>query len=282
MNHPKVSVLMPVYKTNPEHLKSAIESILNQTFKDFEFVIVDDCPKDDREKIIKSFNDDRIRYVKNKTNLGITPSRNRLIDMARGEYLAVFDHDDISLPDRLEEQVKVLDTHPEIGVVGCYVERFPDTKTARYPEQNQDIEFYLMQGCAIAHTGAMIRKSALGEIRYEEEFTPCEDYRLWCQLIGKTKFYNIPKVLVKYRWYEGNTSKKQSKKMADATKNIHTWVRSKHFALWEKVCTKAPHLVRLKLFGIIPCGKFTQKGNKRNGLLKYIPFVSIKSKLEVK
>ena len=84
---------MPVYKTNEAHLREAIESILNQTFTDFEFLILDDCPDDDREAIVKSYKDKRIKYSKNDKNLGITPSRNKLIEMSQGEYLAVFDHD---------------------------------------------------------------------------------------------------------------------------------------------------------------------------------------------
>ena len=91
---PKVSVLMPIYKTNEKYLKEAISSILNQSYTDFEFLILDDCPEDTREEIVKSFKDKRIKYFKNERNLGITPSRNKLIDMAKGEYLAVFDHDD--------------------------------------------------------------------------------------------------------------------------------------------------------------------------------------------
>ena len=118
---PKVSVLMPLYKTNECFLREAIESILNQTFTDFEFLILDDCPEDSRERIVQSYKDKRIKYSKNEHNLGITPTRNKLIDMAKGEYLAIFDHDDISLPTRLEKEVKYLDENPDVGVVGTKV-----------------------------------------------------------------------------------------------------------------------------------------------------------------
>ena len=279
---PKVSVLMPVYKTNPQYLKEALQSVLNQTFTDFELLILDDCPEDDREAVVKSFKDQRIQYLKNDKNIGITPTRNKLIELARGEYLAVMDHDDIALPERFSEQVKVLDAHPDIGVVGCWVERFPNIKVAKYPENNSEIEQYLMQGCAIAHTAAMIRKSALGNMRYEEIFSPSEDYRLWCKLIGRTHFYNVPKVLMKYRWYKGNTSKSQADKMSSATTAIRHFVRTKHPEIWKEVCTNAPHLVRMKLFGFIPFGRFIQKGNRKKGILKYLPFIVTKMKLEVK
>lgn len=280
---PKVSVLVPIYKTNPDYLKEAIQSILNQTFADFELLILDDCPEDTREEVVKSFQDKRIKYFKNEQNLGITPSRNKLIDLAQGEYLAIMDHDDVALPERFEEEVKVLDTHPEIGVVSSWVERFPNKKRIfKNPENNDEIEQYLMQWCVIAHTAAMIRKSILDNIKYEEEFSPCEDHALWGRLIGKTKFYNIQKVLMKYRWHESNTSITQSDKMDKATRAIYGFIRKAHPDIWKKVCENAPHTVRMKLFGFIPFGRFIQKGDKRKGILKYFPFITTKMKLEKK
>ena len=131
MPTPKISVLMPVYKTDKRHLKEAIESILQQTFSDFEFLILDDCPEDSREDVVKSFNDKRIKYFKNEKNLGITKARNKLIDMAKGEYLAVFDHDDLSMPTRFEKQVQFLDENADCGVVGCNIESFPQKRLGK-------------------------------------------------------------------------------------------------------------------------------------------------------
>ncbi len=105
MKTPKVSVLMPLYKTNEAYLREAIDSVLNQTYTDFELILLDDCPTDTREHVVCTYNDERIRYLKNERNLGITPSRNKLLDLARGEYIAVMDHDDISHPERFAKQV---------------------------------------------------------------------------------------------------------------------------------------------------------------------------------
>lgn len=108
INNPKVSVLTPIYNTDPEYLRERIESILNQTFSDFEFLILNDSPDNNEiEKIVLECakKDKRIKYSKNDYNMGITPSRNKLLEMANGEYLAIFDHDDISLPKRLEKEV---------------------------------------------------------------------------------------------------------------------------------------------------------------------------------
>ena len=116
----KISVLMPVYNTPENYLREAVESILAQTCADFEFLILNDASTDDNvEKVINSYDDKRIRYWQNDRNLGISLSRNKLIGLSRGEYLAVFDHDDVSLPERLEKQAAFLDAHPEVGVVAA-------------------------------------------------------------------------------------------------------------------------------------------------------------------
>ncbi|MBQ7633246.1 MAG: glycosyltransferase [Alphaproteobacteria bacterium] len=202
---PKVSVLMPVYNTPENYLKEAIESILNQTYTDFEFLILDDCPEQSVENIVKSYKDKRIIYAKNLHNMGISATRNKLLSMSRGEYIAVMDHDDIALPERFAKEVAFLDSHPEIGVVGTWYERFPRTKIKKRYIINSQIERDLMYNCSILHPSAMIRKSVLtvNNIHYESEFSPAEDYRLWTRLIGKTKFANIPEVLQKYREYVG-------------------------------------------------------------------------------
>ncbi len=275
---PKISVLMPVYKTNERYLREAIESVLAQTVTDFEFLILDDCPADDRESIVKSYRDPRIKYVKNERNLGITPSRNKLIDMAKGEYLAVFDHDDVSLPARFEKQVAYLDAHPKCGVVGSFAERFPKTKRLQYPIEDRKIKEYLMFGCAVLHPASMLRRSVLGALRYEEKFSPAEDYALWCRLMEKTNFHNIPEVLFKYRDHETNTSKLQSQKMARATSLIHSFVRKDHPTLWAHVQKECDFWVFIRLFGLIQIKKRRQKGMALPWYLAKNPFLKIKMK----
>lgn len=227
---PKVSVLMPVYKTPEIYLREAIESILSQTFTDFEFLIVDDCPEWPVGKIVRTYKDKRIKYMQNPKNLGISQTRNKLMNMAKGEYLAIMDHDDISLPTRFEKEVNFLDSHPDVGVVGSWYERFPNTKIKKRFVINSQIERDLMYNCSILHPSSMIRKSTIlnNNISYQEKFSPAEDYALWCSLIGKTKFANIPEVLQKYRNYAQNTSKVQAKKMKEAYKKIHQMLEQKY------------------------------------------------------
>ena len=117
---PKVSVLMAVYNTKEQYLREAIESVLAQTFKDFEFILLDDASSDiNVKKTIESYSDKRIKYLCNEVNLGIADTRNKLIDLANGEYLAVMDHDDVSLPMRLQKEVDYL-----LKLKYCYTNEF--------------------------------------------------------------------------------------------------------------------------------------------------------------
>ena len=249
----KVSVLMPVYKTNEQYLREAIESILNQTFTDFEFLILDDCPNDTRERIVKSYKDKRIKYSINEKNLGISASRNKLIEMAKGEYLAVFDHDDISYPERFEKEVKYLDEHKDVGVVSSWINIIPKNKIVKRPEEDCEIKICLTNWCSVVHSASMIRKSVLidNNIRYEEEFSPAEDWALWCRLIDVTNFHNIPEPLLNYRMHESNTSKTQSDKMDKASLMVESIVKTNYPHLNLAYNLRATHIFKTLLFGRI-------------------------------
>ncbi len=282
---PKVSVLMPVYKTNEQFLREAIESILNQTFTDYEFLILDDCPTDDREAIIKSYKDKRIKYFKNKANMGITPSRNKLIEMASGDYLAIFDHDDMSLPERFAKQVAYLDTHPECGVVGCKLERMSDNKVSDYPTNDHDIKLALMRGCVINHPSSMIRKSVLTDnhINYEAEFSPSEDYALWCRLIPYTQFHNLnDEVLFRYRDHANNTSHLQSDKMKNVTFSIWSFVKAVNPTLYDEFLLKATHITKILFLGIPFLTKITRGQRTVWYLFGCIPVIKIKSIIKLR
>lgn len=253
---PRVSVLTPIYNTNPAHLREMIESILNQTFTDFEFLILNDSPENKEiEKIVKSYKDKRIKYIKNDKNMGISASRNKLLDISSGEYVAIFDHDDISVPTRLEQQVDFLDKNPHIGVVSGFLQNFGDNDIVRpTPENDSDIKIAMTENCSVWHTAAMIRKSVLvnNDIKYEEYYSPCEDYRLWMRLMGITKFHNLQTVLVKYRVFGNQTSARQNARM----KMLHRTIRMdmiNRFPAYRNAAVKlgiTGTRFRLRLFGI--------------------------------
>lgn len=279
---PKVSVLMPVYKTNPQHLREAVDSILAQTFKDFEFLILDDCPSDHAvEEIISTYSDSRIHYLRNEKNMGISGARNKLLDLATGEYLAVMDHDDISLPKRFAREVAYLDKHPDVGVVSCRFEQFPGKyKNNKNPEDDHEIKLALMRVCAVIHPATMIRKSILKQnnIRYEAEFSPSEDYALFCRLIAYTKFYNIPEILFKYRRHSTNTSKLQAEEMAETSHRIHAFVKRENPELYQEFLIKATHTHRFCLFNGLPLLTLISRNEHHEiRLFDFIPIIKTDS-----
>ena len=145
---PKVSVIMPVYNTKDEYLRQAITSILTQSFEDYEFIILNDSPENLHIKeIVSSYQDARIRYFENEQTQGVAKSYNRLLDLAKGEFIAVMNHDDISQPQRLEKQVAYLENHPEVGLVGTAYKKFGEInrfKTIENPKDDAEIRALLL------------------------------------------------------------------------------------------------------------------------------------------
>ena len=285
---PKISVLIPTYNTRGEYLREAIESVLRQTFADFEFIILDDCSPDPNvEKVVKSYADPRIRFYKNEQNLGISKMRNKLIELAAGEYLAVMDHDDVSLPERFEKEAAYLDANPDVGIVSCKAEKFPHGGLTKNPENDKDIKLAMMRSCPITHSACMIRKSVLTDngIRYEEEFSPSEDYALYVRLMKVTKFHNLPEVLFRYRWHATNTSKTQADKMERATFALQSILKTENPALYNEFLLRATHTARVRLFGFVPFLKVVSRGYRTSVyLFEKIPLLAFKRvvKLQVK
>lgn len=206
---PQVTILMPTYN-GAFFLKEAIDSVLQQTFKDFELLIINDCSPDNTDEIVNSYNDPRIRYVKNEKNLGISGSSNYGISIAKGKYIARQDHDDLSHPERLEKQVNYMETHPEVGICGTGYHIFGrHNRVVIHPQSDGLIKSSLLFKCTIAHQTSIIRKSLFTEhnLRYDETFVSSNDRKLWIDAAPYTQFHNIPKVLLEYRMHKGMTSK---------------------------------------------------------------------------
>ncbi|MBO4643377.1 MAG: glycosyltransferase [Alphaproteobacteria bacterium] len=282
---PKVSVLLPVYNTAEAYLRECIEGILGQTFSDFELIIVNDASTDANvERVVKSYDDPRIRYYLNEKNLGISETRNKLIDLARGEYLAVHDHDDVSVPERFEKQAKYLDTHPEIGVLGTAHIEIPKNKVVTHPLTNDEIEERLMYDCPLIHPSVMMRKSVLIEtgVRYDKAFFPTEDYNLYLHLIGKTRFANLPEVLFKYRKHDTNTINKETKQIREIERRVFAYLESEHPDLWRKAQANHVRVTKISLFGI-PVLKIKHFQTTTNYyLFGFIPVASVYSKITAK
>jgi glycosyltransferase involved in cell wall biosynthesis len=201
---PLVSVLLPVYN-GEEYLAEAIQSILDQTYKRFELIIINDGSSDRSAEIIRSFRDDRITAL-DQENCGLASTLNRAISMARGKYLARQDQDDISLPQRFEKQVAFLDSHPEYGMVGTWAEIWDNIRKTervhRHPVDSLTLKFELLFNNPFVHSSMMIRKAAIekvGMYSTDKLRQPPEDYELWSRMARYYEIANIPETLLIYR-----------------------------------------------------------------------------------
>lgn len=221
--NPLVTVLMPVYN-GEKYLKEAIKSILNQTFRDFEFLIIDDGSIDKSAEIIASFNDTRIRLERNEANLGLIKTLNKGFRLSKGKYIARMDCDDISLPKRLSAQANFMEKHPEIGVCGSWVKivGLKQSFISKYPQNHEEARAYLLFNTPFAHPAVIIRKEIIEkyQLEYDENYKHAEDYELWSRIIEHTKISNIPKVLLRYRMHPESVSKKNSSIQAENSNKI--------------------------------------------------------------
>lgn len=202
----KISALLPVYNTNRQFLEECTESILNQTFKDFELLILDDGSTNDIKEIISQYDDKRIKYYRESENLGITKARNKLLELASGEYIAICDHDDISYPKRFEKEYKFLEKNKHISLVSSWIEYFPKPKIAKKPALPKYLDF--LQSCAAYHPACMWRKKDFEKfnLRYEDGYYGAQDYKLFAEAIKYLNFANLQEPLLRYRLHENNAS----------------------------------------------------------------------------
>lgn len=208
----KITVLMPVYNCEL-YINEAIDSILNQTFDDFEFLIIDDASTDSTISIIKAYDDPRIQLIEKPKNSGYTNSLNYGLSIARGEYIARMDGDDISLPERFEKQVAFLDANPDVVLCGTALKVIGSDKVICYSEYHESIKLNLLKENCIIHPSVMLRKCILEKysLIYDVVKEPAEDYDLWVRLSSVSKLYNLQEVLLNYRMYEGQVSRMRNK-----------------------------------------------------------------------
>lgn len=225
MKNPLVSVVMPVYNAE-KYLSEAIESILNQSYKNFEFIIIDDCSDDDSFGIIKEFakKDKRIKYFKNSKKLGLIKTLNKLITFAKSEFIARMDADDFSDKDRILKQLGFLLKNDDYLIVGS------DIKIINiegeiigkrvYPHTDKEIRKTIFFKSPFAHPSVCIRAHIFKKLFYEEKFLTAEDYYLWHQILKHGKGSNLKDYLLYYRVSEEQTKSKNLKRQLNQTLKV--------------------------------------------------------------
>ena len=205
----RISVVMPAYNSE-KYIGEAIESIINQTFADWELFVLNDSPDNkELENIVKEYakKDKRVKYIKNPKNIGIPKSRNKLLSLCQGEFIACMDSDDISLPTRFEKQIKYMDEHPECGVLGTWFQCFGNSDAqVRHPEHIKILN--ILHDQHVGNPTVLIRKSVMDkyDFTYNETYDCAQDFELWSRMIFVTEIHNLPEILLKYRWHGNNIS----------------------------------------------------------------------------
>ena len=221
----KISVLMSVYNTEAAFLKAALDSILNQTLQDFEFIIVDDKTTDGSLDILHEYRDrdQRIILIENEHNEGLTINLNKGLRIAKGKYIARMDADDISLPDRFEKQYKFMEEHPEFAACGGYV-FIAENQGLINRGYNEDPEVeriqMLFRNAGLPHPTAFFRNEFLihNGITYDEKIKKSQDYAIWLDIVSKGGVIGcVPEILLKYRVHEGQISSNSTDQMKYAS-----------------------------------------------------------------
>ena len=223
MASPEVSVLMPVYN-GARFLAEAIDSVLGQTFGDFELLAINDGSSDETAEILARYRDSRVRIVDNGRNLGLIASLNRGFDLARGDFIARMDADDLCFPRRLEKQVNFLRENPWVGLCGTWFCTFGNgkPKIIRPPIQADDMAARLFFESPLGHPTVMFRRPLFVErgLIYKDEFLHAEDYELWTRAAEVTGLANLPDVLLRYRQHEAQTSSLRKTRQEATVANI--------------------------------------------------------------
>jgi glycosyltransferase involved in cell wall biosynthesis len=217
---PEVSIIMPVYNAEA-FIKETIDSILSQTFTNFELLALNDGSTDRSAEIIQAYNDPRVKYI--RCSHDFISTLNHGIEIALGKYIARMDHDDLMMPERLQKQYEFMEKHPEISACGGCMQTFGNySKTVNVLTDHNDIILRMLLCNPMANPTGFIRKSILIDhnIRHESGYSFADDYKLWTEIAKVGRLANIPEVLTKYRVSSEQATAKNYESMMKASNRI--------------------------------------------------------------
>lgn len=226
---PLVSVLLPVHN-NEQYIKDAIQSILDQTYQNFELLILISATTNEESlKIINSFQDQRIKKIHRTPDENLPKALNRGIEESKGEYIARMDADDISLPHRFERQIRFMQENPGITIVGSWVKTFGvKDNYIKHPTKPEEIKANLLFQTSMVHPTVVMRKVVMekNNLKYNPEYWCSEDIDLWARSVEKVKLANIPEILLLYRTHPLQATNTSREKIAE----INTEIRLRQLA----------------------------------------------------
>jgi glycosyltransferase involved in cell wall biosynthesis len=210
---PRVSVILPVFNSEA-FIKESIDSVLRQTFSNFELIVIDDASTDRTVDVVKTYADPRLVLVEKKTNTGYTFSLNHGLAISAGEYIARMDADDIMADNRIKEQVEFMDTHSELAASGTWYKLTKENRIVSEPSLPEEVKVTLLDYCCLAHPTSMIRRQLLltAGLKYDPVREPAEDYDLWTRLVAFGNLANLPRVLLNYRQHDRQVSRLYAEK----------------------------------------------------------------------
>lgn len=224
MNSQILSVIVPVHNGS-QWLGETLNSLLAQTYPNFEIVLVDDASTDNLADVLAGFCDARLHTVHLKKNVGVSAARNLGVEMAKGRYIAFCDADDLCQPQRFELQLAFLEQHPETGVCGSSFTCFDtqDRETVMHPASDEEIRKALMQGNCFGLSTIMARSNILKSNRFDETLNVAEDYELWTRLAASgVRLANLPESLIRYRLHSQQASQHKSTKLDQVARKIRS------------------------------------------------------------
>ncbi len=218
-----VSVIIPVYNCD-KFLEESALSILKQSFRDVELILIDNCSTDSSVEIIKKLSrlDPRVVPVFNEANLGLPASLNRALKVAKGKYIARMDADDIARPERIQRQVDFLERNLDVDVLGTWWQYFPGNTQIQAPVTHSEIKIYALTNNPMGHPTVMFRREKMLKVVgfYDETAFPIEDYEYWVRGLEKLKFANLPEVLLDYRIHSSQISFEKARQQMRASKRL--------------------------------------------------------------
>jgi len=224
MSEKLLSVIITVFNAE-KYLFQSIESILTQTYHNFELIIINDCSTDGSKTIIETFNDERIKYYENNQNKGIVYSRNRGLDLAKGDYIGMLDADDIAFKDKFEKQINYLSNNPEYGMIGSWVKLIDEDGVSLNKEWKLKSGFECIPSIMLfknyfLQSAVLYTKECIKKYRFKEGFDILEDYVIWLEILKNYKGYSLQESLVYYRIHQQGVTKKYSSEKDEKERRV--------------------------------------------------------------